>query len=86
MEQPSDQLRELCGLFCSHDAYNGDATRVVWTKQMVDNCFANRTRLTHCRFYMHEQTRPSIDFDHCASRFMQRSTDVFRHDIDAGDV
>ena len=35
---------------------------------------------------MHEQTRPSIDFDHCASCFMQRSTDVFRHDIDAGDV
>ena len=53
---------------------------------MIDDRFANRTRLTHRRFDMHEKARTGVHFDHSTTCFIQGAADIFRHDIDTRNV
>ena len=72
MKQPSDQLRQLCGLLRAHDAHHRNAARFVGAKQMIDHGFAHRAGLSYRGFDVHEQAWAGVDFNDSAFGFAQR--------------
>nr|GEU28368.1 hypothetical protein [Tanacetum cinerariifolium] len=86
LQQPGDQARRHGGAMRARDAHHGNAARLFGRKQLVHDGGAHVARRAVFRFQVHQQAGAGIDFDDGAALLVQRTADVGRHQVDAGNV
>ena len=86
VEQPGDQPRNTGCVLRAGDAHDRNATVLMNFEQMINDGFANRSRLTARRLQVGQQAGAGIDFNHRAALPRQRERDVLQHHINAGNV
>ena len=68
------------------DADDWNPAGVLWLEQMIDNCFADRTRFAFRGFEVHQQAWAGIDFNNCSALLLEWLRNIFCHQVDAGNI